>query len=61
MGIISLRDMKLLYERYCFLKHYSEMEINTPERETLLDKFGFQFVKKQDHFTEVFARVRLLD
>lgn len=53
-------DMKLQYERYCFLKHYSERQVNNSKGASKISKYGFDFVKKRDNLTEVFKKIRFL-
>ncbi len=53
--------MKLLYEKYSFLKNFREKQVRTQEGASLLGKYGFEFVKRQDNLTEVFQKIRFLD
>lgn len=50
-GSVPLSEMKLEYEKYCFLKHFSERQINTPKGAKKIGKYGFDFIKKRDNLT----------
>ena len=55
---ISLREIKLRYEKYCFLKHFTERSLMAEENAKILNKMGFHYEKKMDNFTEVYTKIR---
>ena len=57
-GPISFKEIKELYEKYCFLRHYPEKNLLNEVEEKYLNKMGFVFSKNVDLSSEAFQRIR---
>lgn len=54
---IKERDLKDLYQQYCFLNHFPEEELNSKYMVKLLkDKYGYIFENDEDH-SQVFVKL----
>ena len=46
------------YERFCFLKHYSERQVRTENARAKFEKYGHEVIKRKNNLTEVFKPLR---
>ena len=58
VNTMSLAEFKLRYEKFCFLKSYEERLMTTEKNARLLNKYGFEIIKKKDNLTEVYKKIR---
>jgi hypothetical protein len=58
---IRYPEIKQKYERFCFLKHYPELNMLSDDASKYLNEKGYKFEKKVDNSTEVFQKIRLLN
>jgi hypothetical protein len=60
VGSIPGKEIKLRYEKFCFLKHTTEMNILSEEYGPCVEDKGFHYEKRSDNSTEVFRKIRFL-
>jgi hypothetical protein len=60
-GTISFAEIKHKYEKYCFLKHYPELNMLSEMYNAYLMKKGYHYEKKADNSTLVFQKIRFLN
>ena len=52
-------DLKLMYEKFCFLQRYQEKKLTDRGSQEILRQYGFKLQQQEDILTEVYTRVVL--
>jgi hypothetical protein len=55
---IELKEIKVLYEKFCFLKHFSELTLTSEENKKFLGKKGFGLIEKEDLSTNYYTKIK---
>jgi hypothetical protein len=55
---IELKEIKVLYEKFCFLKHFSELPLTSEENKKFLKKKGFDLIEKEDLSTNYYTHIK---
>eukprot|EP01017_Pseudomicrothorax_dubius_P029810 TRINITY_DN3659_c0_g1_i2.p1 TRINITY_DN3659_c0_g1~~TRINITY_DN3659_c0_g1_i2.p1 ORF type:complete len:1194 (+),score=239.90 TRINITY_DN3659_c0_g1_i2:65-3646(+) len=53
-------EIKMLYEKFCYLNHFNELQLNDSDNTQLLKKLGFHFDLREDSFTKAFVKLLCL-
>jgi len=55
---IELKEIKVLYEKFCFLKHFSELPLTSEENKKFLENKGFDLIEKEDLSTNYYTKIK---
>ena len=58
MNMINGMEIKVLYEKFCFINHVSEEKLTDPDNLKALKTYGYNIVYRDDLLSHVFTRVR---
>ena len=58
-NMINGIEVKVLYEKFCFINHVSEEKLTDPDNVKVLKSYGYAIVNRDDLLSHVFTRIRI--